>query len=157
MYPDSSLRLNYETDDAVYFFSGAFDPLNNWSAHAVNVWGRTFPTAEHAFHYRKFLEAFPKIANEIIAAPSPWAAMRVDRKHIDKRRQDWDDVKIGIMTEIARAKVVQNEDVRELLLSTGSKQIIENSPWDSFWGCGADGTGQNNMGKILMTIRGELS
>lgn len=47
MYPDSSKNLNYKTDDAVYWFSSAYDPLNNWSAHAVAFWGKVFPTVEH--------------------------------------------------------------------------------------------------------------
>lgn len=60
------------------------------------------------------------------------------------------------MTELLRAKVEQNEDVRECLLKTDKKQLIENSPWDSFWGCGPDGKGQNWSGKILMEIKGKL-
>lgn len=61
------------------------------------------------------------------------------------------------MTEIVRGKVTQNVDVRTCLLATGSKKIVENSPWDSFWGCGADGNGENQMGKILMQLRGEFT
>ncbi|HSH31731.1 MAG TPA: hypothetical protein VK963_03650 [Candidatus Saccharimonadales bacterium] len=57
MYPDSSQNLNCETDQTVYFFTTTFDPISNWSAHQVKIWGKTFPTVEHAFHYRKFDEA----------------------------------------------------------------------------------------------------
>lgn len=156
MYPDSNLSLSYESEDAIYWFSNAFDPLNNWSAHAVQLWDQLFPTVEHGFHYRKFTETAPDVAIEIIKAPSPWAAMQIERQHRTKRRTDWQDVKVGIMTELVRAKVQQNEDVRVCLLKTGTKQIIENSPWDMFWGIGKDGTGQNHMGKILMLIREEL-
>ena len=60
------------------------------------------------------------------------------------------------MTEIVRAKVQRNEDVKEMLLGTGNKSIIENSPADDFWGVGKDGTGQNQMGKILMKVREEI-
>jgi hypothetical protein len=157
VYPSSNKNLNCETDTAVYWFSTAFDPFNNWSAHAVKIWGKTFATVEHAYHYRKYSETAPKVANEIMAAPSPWAAMQIERRHNDKRRADWNNVKVGIMTEIVRAKVAQNEDVRTCLLATGKKQIIENSPWDTFWGIGQDGTGRNQMGKILMSIREEFS
>ena len=156
MYPDSNQALSYETNDAVYWFSHAFDLLNNWSANAVSIWGQVFPTVEHGYHYKKFSETSPQVAAKILAAPSPWAAMQIERGHKDKRRKDWQDVKVDIMTELVRAKVSQNEDVEECLRKTGSKQIIENSPWDTFWGIGKDGDGQNQMGKILMQVRTEL-
>jgi predicted NAD-dependent protein-ADP-ribosyltransferase YbiA (DUF1768 family) len=38
-------------------------------------------------------------------------------------------------------------------LATGDEEIIENSPIDSYWGCGADGQGKNMLGKILMETR----
>jgi len=40
-----------------------------------------------------------------------------------------------------------------VLLSTGDEQIIENSPIDYYWGCGADGSGKNMLGQVLMEIR----
>lgn len=157
MYPDSGEQLTYETDTAVYWFSSAFDPLNNWSAHAVRIWGKTFPTAEHAYHWRKFSDGLPAVADEILAAPSPWAAMQVERTYRSERQHNWNDVKAAIMTEILRAKLAQNQDVRDCLIKTGTKQLIENSPWDSFWGVGKNGDGQNQMGKILMELRKELA
>jgi len=156
MYPDPSLNLSKQTDDIAYFFSHGFDPLNNWSAHMVKIWDRNFPSVEHGFHYRKFTETAPEIASEILAAPSPWAAMQVGRKHRNKRRKDWQVVKVGIMTELVRAKTTQNKDVLDCLLATGNRKIIENSPWDTFWGIGDDGNGQNQMGIIWMQIRDEL-
>jgi predicted NAD-dependent protein-ADP-ribosyltransferase YbiA (DUF1768 family) len=33
---------------------------------------------------------------------------------------------------------------------------VENSPIDYFWGCGAEKTGQNYLGKILMSVREEI-
>lgn len=156
MYPGSDQSLSYETAEAVYFFSHAFDPLNNWSGHRVKLWGKTFPTVEHAYHYRKFADELPKVAEQIRRAPSPWAAMQIERKHRSQRRPDWQSVKAGIMEEIIRAKVAQNQDVHACLLATGDKTIIENSPWDTFWGIGNDGTGQNQLGNIFMRIREEL-
>lgn len=156
MYPNTDLNLSYEDKESVYFFSHGLDPLNNWSAHAVRIWDKIFPSVEHGFHYRKFSETAPEIAVAILAAPSPWAAMQIERKNQDKRRKDWQAVKLGIMTELVQAKVAQNEDVKACLLKTDTKKIVENSPWDTFWGIGEDGLGQNHMGKILMEIRDTL-
>lgn len=46
--------------------------------------------------------------------------------------------------------------LRDLLLSTGHEEIVENAPGDYYWGCGADGTGKNMLGKILMEVREAL-
>lgn len=50
-----------------------------------------------------------------------------------------------------------NGKLRDLLLSTNSKNLIEASPYDYYWGCGNDGSGQNRLGKLLMELRLELS
>lgn len=155
MYPSSDLKLTYETEDTVYFFSGSFDPLNNFSAHTVTIWRHIFYTVEHAFHWKKFETTEPKLAQKIIKAGSPWLAKKLSRTS-ENRRSDWQDVKVDIMFEIVSAKALQHEDVRDMLLTTGGKTIVENSPVDSFWGCGEDGKGQNQMGKILMKVRSEL-
>ncbi len=42
------------------------------------------------------------------------------------------------------------------LLATGDEELIENAPNDYYWGCGADGTGLNMTGKLLMELRTEL-
>lgn len=36
------------------------------------------------------------------------------------------------------------------------REIVEDSPIDSYWGCGADGLGKNMLGKLLMKLREEL-
>lgn len=156
MYPDTAENLSYETEDAVYFFSSKLDPLNNWSAHAIRVWGKTFPTLEHAYHYHKYSEVLPRIAERILVAPSPWAAMQIASAYKHQRREDWNTIKVEVMTELVRAKVSQNEDVRNCLLETGTKQLIENSPWDTFWGAGKNGKGENRVGKVLMKVRDEI-
>ncbi|MDF2461219.1 MAG: hypothetical protein K0S68_622, partial [Candidatus Saccharibacteria bacterium] len=147
MYPNPNDKLSYITEDTVYFFSHAYDPLNNWSAHRVRLWGELFSTVEHGFHFRKFSETAPEIAAQILEAPSPWAAMQIERTHREQRRKDWQAVKDDIMLELIMAKVEQNDDVRDCLVGTADLHIVENSPWDSYWGCGKDGKGKNRMGK----------
>jgi len=33
---------------------------------------------------------------------------------------------------------------------------VENSQADYYWGCGGEKTGQNHLGKILMSVRQEI-
>ncbi|MBL8121625.1 NADAR family protein [Candidatus Saccharibacteria bacterium] len=157
MYPEPNQQLTYQTDDTVYFFSHAYDPLNNWSAHAVVIWGHVFPTVEHAFQWKKFADREPDIASAILRAPSPWEVIRL-KKTIGRGRMpaDWHDRRVTVMEELLRAKAAQNEDVRVCLRVTGSRRIVENSPVASFWAYGPDGEGENMMGNLWMKIREEL-
>ena len=63
-----------------------------------------------------------------------------------------------------RAKFVQHPELRKQLVGTGSKQIGEANPRDSYWGigsgvesdkskCPSKWRGQNRMGKCLMKLR----
>jgi len=60
------------------------------------------------------------------------------------------------MKTALRAKFTQHEDLKKILLDTGDRELIEDSPVDYQWGCGKDGTGQNLLGKALVEIRQEL-
>ncbi|MFO0703204.1 MAG: NADAR family protein [Patescibacteria group bacterium] len=156
MYPDSSEGLNYENKSEIAFFTPAFDALSNWSAHTVTIWGKTFPTAEHAFQSAKFDPNTSEYL-DILNAKSPWSAFQLARQNQAKVRPDWREVRLKIMEEILSAKAQEHEDVRMLLKKSGNRNIIENHPVDEFWGIGKDGKGQNNMGKIWMKVRAHLS
>lgn len=43
--------------------------------------------------------------------------------------------------------------MQQVLTKTGDRKIVENSPWDSFWGAGLDGKGMNTMGQLWMRLR----
>jgi predicted NAD-dependent protein-ADP-ribosyltransferase YbiA (DUF1768 family) len=60
------------------------------------------------------------------------------------------------MENIIRAKISMHPYIREKLLETGDREIIEDSHKDSFWGRGADFKGRNELGKVWMKIRNEL-
>jgi N-glycosidase YbiA len=154
MYPDD--YLNKEDQTTIYFFSSPYDPFNNWSPHAVDLWGKRFPSAEHAYQYKKYVDFDKDIAEKILESPSPWAAFQIARENDSKVDTSWHNQKLKIMYEIIKAKVTQNEDVLQQLEKSDGKKIVENSPWDSFWGVGKDGKGENHLGKIWMKIREEI-
>lgn len=142
-------------NDQVLFYENDAYLFSNWSAHAVEVFGELFPTAEHAYHYKKYDKNHPEIAKRIKLARSPYLCKEITREIgiKEKCREDWDSVKIDIMREIVQAKFEQHEEVRNNLKLTGIKELVENSPVDYFWGCGEDRTGQNWLGKIWMEVR----
>ncbi len=65
-------------------------------------------------------------------------------------------MKIEVMYKALLAKFSQNEELKDLLGMTGNRVLIEDSPHDSYWGNGGDGTGHNMLGKLLMKVREEL-
>jgi predicted NAD-dependent protein-ADP-ribosyltransferase YbiA (DUF1768 family) len=64
--------------------------------------------------------------------------------------------KEALMEKIFRAKLTQHDDIREILLESGDRELLKVYPTDYYWGTGADGTGENKMGKLWMKLRGEL-
>jgi ribA/ribD-fused uncharacterized protein len=68
-------------------------------------------------------------------------------------RFDWEQVKDDIMQKAVLRKFETHADIREILLSTKDAEIVENSPIDYYWGCGANGSGKNRLGIILMEVR----
>ena len=56
-------------------------------------------------------------------------------------------------TSCLRAKFGQHAALRNLLVETGSAELIEHTENDSFWADGGDGSGQNMLGVLLMELR----
>lgn len=83
-------------------------------------------------------------------------AARLGRSRSVPIRKDWESVKDDIMRTAVRLKFSQNEDMKQLLLSTGDAVLVEHTKNDRYWGDGGDGRGRNMLGKILMEIREEL-
>ena len=68
-------------------------------------------------------------------------------------RSDWEKVKLDVMYKALLAKFSQHKDLKDLLLQTRHRELIEHTSIDSYWGVGGDGRGQNNLGKLLMRVR----
>ena len=87
---------------------------------------------------------------KISALETPGKAKRYGRKV--KLRSDWEDVKISVMKQIVEIKF-SDPELMDKLIDTHPKQLIEGNNWnDRFWGV-CNGTGKNNLGKILMEVR----
>lgn len=150
-YPE----YNRVTDTEVFFYTPRFYAFDNMSAFSVTIWGKTFMTSEHAYQWKKFSVSHPEIAEEIFNATSANMTKKISNAHAGEVMPEWHQQKEEIMEEIVRAKLAQHEKVRALLIESGIREIIENSPTDSFWGI-ADGSGQNVLGKLWMKLRNEL-
>lgn len=134
-------------------FRGKYFFLSNFYPVKVNYNGLEYQNNEAAFQAQKVLDEQSKLP---FTQMSPTDAKRRG-KHV-KLRQDWEDVKDGIMEEIVCAKFTQNPDLKEKLLATADAELVEGNTWnDRYWGVDIrTGAGKNHLGKILMKVREEL-
>ncbi|WWC63342.1 uncharacterized protein I303_105942 [Kwoniella dejecticola CBS 10117] len=125
----------------------------------------TFPTAEHYMMYRKALVFDPDVADDIARAPTPEEAKERGRKIRNFDRKKWDEVNDGIVERGNYLKFSQNEKLKETILETKGKTLVEASPTDRIWGIGfgvdeaeghEDEWGSNRMGLALTRARDRL-
>jgi N-glycosidase YbiA len=141
---------------SIGFYTPPFYALNNFSSHAIEIDGKLYPTAEHAYQAAKCTDNSGKEA--IRKALSPLQAkILANETFRDARDTDWDNKKVNVMEQILRTKLAQHDEVRNTLERSGDEDIVEDSPVDYFWGEGKDGSGKNQLGKLWMKIRSELS
>lgn len=149
-------QLQNENKDYVGFYEREFYPFSNFSSFRLMWKTVDFDTSEAAYHWEKFPD-HPDIQAMIIQARSAHDAYKISEQYKPFRREDWDEVKVSIMLEILQAKVAQHEYVYRKLLETGTRRLVEDSWRDSFWGWGADQSGQNMLGKLWEQVRTEIT
>ena len=158
----------YEAKEQPY---GAFC---NYFISPITINGKRYQSVEHYFQSQKFHGVDEKFEEVVRTAATPHQAKILARMQTaggykwrttlnavilqyqrkgTRLRSDWESVKESVMLDGLRAKFSQHSRLEKLLLSTGDSSIVEASPRDSFWGCGADGKGQNKLGLLLMQVR----
>lgn len=148
-----------DTPQQVFFYEQDFYVLSNFSSFAIRYRGKRYPTAEHLYHWYKFVDTDgyeSKLAKRIRKADSAHEAFQLAQEHKAERHDDWDEAKVAIMRNILMLKLEQHEYVRRKLMATGDRELIENSWRDDFWGWGPNKDGQNMLGKLWMEIRTEM-
>lgn len=132
-------------------FRGKHAFLSNFYACRVDMFidgeELSFSSSEAAFQALKC----PERAKEFIGLTGSQA------KKLGKSvtlRKDWNDLRVGIMLIVIRAKFQQNPYLMERLVNT-SEYLIEGNTWnDTFWGMCND-RGENWLGRILVIVRDE--
>lgn len=136
-------------------FSGKYRFLSNFYPCKLVYDYIEYPSSEHAFvaHKTKNRELRLKISK----IQTPGQVKRFGRSEI-QLREDWGLIKINVMRQIVEAKFEQNDDLMKMLMETKGYHLIEGNTWgDRFWGESPLGNGRNELGKILMSIRDDVS
>lgn len=117
---------------------------------------------EKALHFKDYESAFA-----MTNAPDGASVKAIGRQVKGFDVEEWSKVCYGKMLIACKAKFEQNPWLREQLLETGDRIIVEASPLDKIWGVGlhedddrildeANWEGQNLLGKVLMEVRDGL-
>jgi N-glycosidase YbiA len=137
-------------NEPIDFYGG---PFSNFAYSPITVdvgFGEhEYATVEHAFQAAKATTEWQHHA--VRACGTPGFAKQAGRQVT--LRPDWEEVKYDIMVKCLREKFKIKMFKRELL-STGHRELREDSPTDFEWG--ARNSGKNLLGKALMQIRQEL-
>ena len=142
--------------------------LSQWFPAAFEIAGETYATAEHwmmAEKARLFNNA--DIRQRIIAVRHPDEAKRLGRQVRDFDPQVWDEQKYELVKTGNYQKFSQNLLLKDYLLTTGDRVLVEASPVDTIWGIGlaadhadaqdpARWRGENLLGFALMEVRDQL-
>lgn len=139
--------------------------LSQWYPCQFEVEGVTYTSAEQYMMAEKAkLFGDEEIRAEILNTDDPRMCKALGRKVKNFDKAVWDKEKEHIVRKGNTKKFLQNSALRNFLLSTGDKVLVEASPTDRVWGIGMGKNnpdaldpqkwrGQNLLGFALMNVR----
>jgi len=142
----------------IYFFeeNEEYYQLSNFAPYGFAEDGKYWSTVEHYFQAMKFVgDEHEEYREQIRTSQTPTQAKAFGQSRNYPLRKDWADVKEEVMLRALRLKFA-NPEVKEILLKTKDRELIENSPFDKYWGNGRNNKGKNRLGVLLMKVREEL-
>ncbi|KAI9704343.1 MAG: hypothetical protein M1836_007205 [Candelina mexicana] len=127
----------------------------------------TYLTAEqYMMHQKAILFSDTAIASQILASTSPKEQKALGRKVANFDGNKWLEYREKIVEEgnwnkFTNSKL-EDEGIKQKLLETGDRELVEASPFDRIWGVGfgaknaeqnRDKWGNNLLGKAIMRVR----
>lgn len=154
-----------ETSTHIYFW-GTY--LSNWHKCVFKDDKYTYHTSESYLMTQKaLLFGDADSANKIINSSDPKKQKELGRLVKGFNEKVWNQNKFEIMVKGLFLKFNQNKDLKNKLLGTGNKVLVEGSPYDKIWGVGLkwddpkildekNWKGENLLGKALMEVRNQI-
>lgn len=156
--------INYNGKRYILFF-GYKAPFSNMYNKEFECQLKSFKNAEQAFAYRKAELFAPEMMDEILNTKIGSEAKKLGSKLPNFNKNIWNSRRITIMEGIIYQKF-QDSELADILRLTDDAELIEVSPYDSYWGAGVDKDqmielikkgqsypGQNRLGQTLMWVR----
>ena len=140
--------------EEIVAFKDEYSFLNTVYPVKTEYEGLSYPSAESAFQASKLMD---NAERKRFAECSPDKAK--SKGAVITPYDGWESSRLSIMESILENKFSGNPELRQKLLSTGSRKLIYgNKKKDTYWGVNLiTWEGENNLGKILMKIRNKLT
>ena len=138
-------------DNPIDSFSEEYRWLSNFYHAPIVYNGVRYSSTEVAYQAAKAIDDDTRAR---FVGLNSSAAKRLGREiHL---RSDWDIVKDKVMYDVCLLKFTTHDDLKQKLLATGERELIEGNWWgDTYWGV-CNGIGKNMLGQTLMKIRSEI-
>lgn len=150
----------YDSDSTICFYnkSKPYYEFSNFYPSVIVIDDYSYATSENYYQSQKFYPDNMHIFKQIQLSKSPGDAFNTAHRYNLLVRKDWHaGYKNKVMLKVLREKFKQHEILRQLLLSTENKLLVEHTEKDNYWGDAGDGSGKNMLGKLLMKVRSEIS
>jgi len=144
---------------AILSFSKEYRFLSNFFPCNIIHDDLHFPSTEHYYQALKTTDYHTQLRVSSLSSAA-------DAKDFGKKimqndllfRDDWEDVKLKIMTEALLQKFAPDSTLAQELINTNGYVLIEGNYWgDNYWGVDyKTGVGENKLGILLMRIRHKL-
>lgn len=131
-------------------FQGQYRFLSNFYPAPTAYEGIVYPTSEHAYQAAKLI---PSMRVLVQRCATPGDAKRMGNSNNGDTQEGWYARRIIVMRVVLIDKFTRNPRLAQLLVATGTAELVEGNTWgDRFWGV-CDGVGENQLGIALMCIR----
>ena len=139
---------------AIHFYkeSDAYGEFSNFARYPIVIDDVMWYSSEHYFQAMKFPHD-RDYQEKIRTTKACYKIKRLGHTRQIELRPDWEDVKEDVMMIALRAKFDQYPDLKQLLLSTADKSLVEHTDKDNYWGDAGDGSGLNRLGDLLVELR----
>lgn len=143
--------------------------FSQWYHAPFEESGQIYPTAEHYMMAEKArLFGDDEQLSAVLKAKSPGEAKACGRKVLGFDEKVWRQHRFDIVVKASVLKFGQDPALRDYLVGTGKRVLVEASPRDKIWGIGlaadhehsdvpARWNGLNLLGFALMEARAQLS
>jgi len=165
-------KMDWKSSDFVFFW-GHTDRGNGLTKACLSQWlpcsffvdGQYYNCTEQYMMAEKArIFGDDDIRQQILAEYNQMTIKKLGRKVSGYDDEVWKSVRFDVVVKGNVAKFSQNEKLKEFLIGTGNKVIVEASPKDDVWGIGLEETvpeaanpskwkGTNLLGFALMEVR----
>ncbi|WP_299677938.1 NADAR family protein [uncultured Tenacibaculum sp.] len=178
-YSNTTIQERYNTGEHLkYIFFWGHQPnkdgsiskscFSQWWESDFVINGITYKTAEHYMMAEKArLFNDEEVLEEILSSNHPHDVKQLGRKVKGFNSSVWDNQKYLIVYKGNLGKFSQNDALKEFLMNTKDRILVEASPYDKVWGVGLASDyknienpnrwkGLNLLGFVLMEVRDHL-